>query len=128
MDEQSNHSVSESNQEKPPSNRAIDGPSTSLSDQIEQALRQVYDPEIPVNIYDLGLIYKIDLDETAKQVRVEMTLTTPNCPEAESLPENVRNQLKSVPDIEHAEVHLVWEPPWDRSCMSEEAKMLLGFE
>ena len=120
MDEQSNGKTS--------NDVPGDSGSTPLYEQVVQALREVYDPEIPINIYDLGLIYKIDLDEERRNVKVEMTLTTPNCPEAESLPGNVRRQLESVPDIDQAEVNLVWEPPWDRDRMSEEAKMLLGFE
>ena len=90
------------------------------------ATRQVYDPEIPVNIYDLGLIYKVDVREDAT-VRVEMTLTAPGCPVAGSLPLEVQRKIAEVPEVMDAEVVLVWDPPWDKSRMSEEAQLTLGF-
>jgi FeS assembly SUF system protein len=90
------------------------------------AIRTVFDPEIPVNIHDLGLIYKIDVREDAT-VRVEMTLTAPGCPVAGSLPMDVQRKIGGVPEVMDAEVVLVWDPPWDKSRMSEEAQLMLGF-
>ena len=91
---------------------------------VEDALKSVHDPEIPVNIYDLGLIYGVDIHEG--HVAVTMTLTTPHCPVAESMPGEVEMQVCSVPGIADAEVNLVWDPPWDMEKMSEDAKLALG--
>jgi FeS assembly SUF system protein len=91
-----------------------------------QALRTVYDPEIPVNIYDLGLIYALEVDELRGRVRVLMTLTAPGCPVAQTFPGVVEGVVRSVPGVKDAEVELVWEPPWDRSRMSEAARLQLG--
>jgi FeS assembly SUF system protein len=99
-----------------------------LRERVVHALRKVYDPEIPVNIYDLGLIYKLDIDEPARRVRVEMTLTTPNCPEAESLPMYAQQQVELLPEVDSADVRIVWDPPWDKSRMTEEAKLVLGID
>jgi FeS assembly SUF system protein len=99
-----------------------------LRDRIIDALRQVYDPEIPVNIYDLGLIYHLDLDESSGRVRIDMTLTTPNCPEAESLPGMVRSQVEHIPQVTTAEVNIVWDPPWDKSKMTPEVRLALGLD
>ena len=96
-----------------------------LQEQIVEALKLVYDPEIPVNIYDLGLIYKIEIGEE-KKATVTMTLTAPNCPAAEQLPLDVENSTKSVPGITEAKVILTWEPPWDKEMMSEAAKLQLN--
>ncbi len=96
-----------------------------LEGEVVKVLRTVYDPEIPVDIYELGLIYKIDVGEDAK-VKVEMTLTSPMCPVAGSLPGEVESKVKSVPGVADAEVELVWDPPWSMEKMSEEAKLQLG--
>ncbi|MCI7750202.1 MAG: iron-sulfur cluster assembly protein [Candidatus Cryptobacteroides sp.] len=91
------------------------------------ALRQVYDPEIPVNIYDLGLIYEIKVDEEHK-VYIQMTLTAPNCPMADYVVEQVKDAVKDVPGVLDVEVELVFEPVWDKSRMSEEALVELGLD
>jgi FeS assembly SUF system protein len=93
--------------------------------KVIEAVRQVYDPEIPVNIYELGLIYAIDVKED-KTVNVRMTLTTPACPVAGSLPGEVQRRVEAVPEVTSANVDLVWDPPWDRSMMSEAAMLQLG--
>jgi FeS assembly SUF system protein len=90
------------------------------------AIRTVYDPEIPVNIHDLGLIYEIDVRPDAS-VKVKMTLTAPGCPVAGSLPLEVQRKIEAVDEVRDAEVVLVWDPPWDKSRMSEEAQLMLGF-
>ena len=92
---------------------------------VVEALKSVYDPEIPVDIYELGLIYDVDISEDGDAV-VTMTLTTPHCPVAESLPNEVELRVLSVPGIRDAEVKLVWDPPWDPSKMSDEARLELG--
>ena len=89
------------------------------------ACATVYDPEIPVNIYELGLIYAIDIDDAGK-VKVEMTLTAPACPSAQELPEQVREAIMAVPGVAACEVETVWDPPWDPSRMSEEARLQLN--
>jgi FeS assembly SUF system protein len=96
-----------------------------LEGKIIEAIRQVYDPEIPVNIYELGLIYSIDIADD-KSVKIRMTLTAPGCPVAGSLPGEVASRVESVPEVKEAEVELVWEPPWDKSMMSEVAQLQLG--
>lgn len=103
----------------------------TLGDRIISAIREVYDPEIPVNIVDLGLIYSIDLspgdvNPDAKSVHVIMTLTTPNCPEAEALPMRVQQVVQKVPETGDVEVDVVWDPPWDQSKLSDEARLVLG--
>jgi FeS assembly SUF system protein len=95
-----------------------------LEGQVIKAIRSVYDPEIPVNIYELGLIYSIDVDATA-HVKVKMTLTAPACPVAGSLPAEVERRIEAVPDVRSAEVDLVWEPPWSKDRMSEAARLAL---
>ena len=97
-----------------------------LQDQIVAALRQVYDPEIPVNIYDMGLIYKIDIDPESLHVHLDMTLTSPNCPAAQFLPAEVQARVEEVPDVSSVNLEIVWEPQWDMSRMSEEAQLELG--
>ena len=89
-------------------------------------LKTVYDPEIPVNIYDLGLVYKVDVDDD-KNVRIDMTLTAPNCPAADFILEDVRMKVESISEVKSVEVNLVFEPEWDKDMMSEEAKLELGF-
>jgi FeS assembly SUF system protein len=96
-----------------------------LMEQIVQALQQCYDPEIPVNIYDLGLIYEINLGETGR-VRINMTLTSPACPVADLLPEEIRTRLLTVTGINKVDINLIWDPPWSPEFMSEAAKLELG--
>jgi FeS assembly SUF system protein len=96
-----------------------------LSDEIVNALKTVYDPEIPADIYELGLIYKVDVDDE-RAVTVDMTLTTPNCPSAAELPAMVESAVASVPGVREAKVNIVWEPPWDPSRMSDEARAVLN--
>jgi FeS assembly SUF system protein len=104
---------------KPPEDLA------KLTDDIVAALKTVYDPEIPADIYELGLIYKIDIgDERA--VTLDMTLTTPNCPAAQELPQMVENAVASVPGVGPVTVNVVWTPPWDPSRMSDEARVVLN--
>ena len=100
--------------------------SPSLDDRIVAALREVYDPEIPVNIYDLGLIYRIDCDDMGV-VEIDMTLTAPGCPVAQTFPGTVEAAVQNVEGVAAAEVDLVWEPPWTPDRMSEAAKLELGF-
>ena len=100
-------------------------PGGSVYDGIIEALKEIYDPEIPVNIYDLGLIYGVDVTGDGHAV-VTMTLTTPHCPVAESMPGEVELRVGSVPGVGMAEVNLVWDPPWDPQKMSDEAKLELG--
>lgn len=99
----------------------------TLRDQIVKALKTVYDPEMPVNIYELGLIYGIDVDE-AGAVAVRMTLTAPNCPVAGSLPAEVERAVRSVPEVTSAKIELTFDPPWSKDRMSEAAKLALGLE
>ena len=94
-------------------------------EKIVTMLKTVYDPEIPVNIYDLGLIYKVDIDEE-RNVRIDMTLTAPNCPAADFILEDVRQKIDSIDGVKSVEVNLVFEPEWDRDMMTEEAKLELG--
>ena len=94
-------------------------------EKIVTMLKTVYDPEIPVNIYDLGLIYKVDIDEE-RNVRIDMTLTAPNCPAADFILEDVRQKIESIDGVKSVEVNLVFEPEWDRDMMTEEAKLELG--
>ena len=100
---------------------------TLLEERIVDVLKTVYDPEIPVNIYDLGMIYKIDVQEDCT-VELEMTFTAPNCPAADYILEDVRTKVESVEGIKGANVNLVFEPAWDQSMMSEEARVELGFD
>jgi FeS assembly SUF system protein len=97
-----------------------------LESQVVEVLRTVYDPEIPVNIYDLGLIYDV-LVEDDSSVVVRMTLTSPACPVAGTLPPEVEEKVKSVPDVTNARVDIVWDPPWNPEMMSDGAKLELGF-
>jgi FeS assembly SUF system protein len=95
-----------------------------LTDEIVGALKTVYDPEIPADIYELGLIYKVDIDDD-RAVTIDMTLTTPNCPAAADLPGQVENAVLSVAGVREAKVNIVWDPPWDPSRMSDEARTVL---
>ena len=96
-----------------------------LGGEIVTALKTVYDPEIPADIYELGLIYRIDIGDT-RGVTVDMTLTTPNCPSAAELPSMVENAVSSVPGVGVVKVNVVWDPPWDPSRMSDEARLVLN--
>ena len=96
-----------------------------LTDDIVAALKTVYDPEIPADIYELGLIYRIDIADD-RAVAVDMTLTTPNCPSAQELPIMVENAVGSVPGVGEVKVSVVWDPPWDQSRMSDEARVTLN--
>jgi FeS assembly SUF system protein len=97
-----------------------------LEEKIIQALKTCYDPEIPVDIFELGLIYEIAIDDDF-YAKIKMTLTSPMCPVAGSLPPEVEAKVKSVPEVKDAKVELVWNPPWDKDMMSEVAKLELGF-
>ena len=97
-----------------------------LGDKIVGGLKTIYDPEIPVDIYELGLIYDVFVNED-QDVKVLMTLTTPNCPVADSLPQEVKDKVQSLDEVNEAEVELTFDPPWTRDLMSEEAKLELGF-
>ena len=101
------------------------GPGSDLQAEVVNALKSIYDPEIPVDIYELGLIYDVEISEDGDAL-VTMTLTTPHCPVAESMPGEVELTVLSVPGIRDAEVKLVWDPPWDPSKMSDEARLELG--
>jgi len=96
-----------------------------LSDEIVAALKTVYDPEIPADIYELGLIYKVDIEDD-RTVKVDMTLTTPNCPSAQELPIMVENAVSSVAGVGDVKVAVVWDPPWDPTRMSDEARAVLN--
>jgi len=100
-------------------------PGGDLYEAVVSALKEIYDPEIPVNIYDLGLIYGVEVTPDA-DVAITMTLTTPNCPVAESMPGEVELRASSVPGVRDAEVNLVWDPPWDPAKMTDEARLELG--
>jgi FeS assembly SUF system protein len=97
-----------------------------LEDKIVAILKTIFDPEIPVDIYELGLIYEVKISKE-NHVDIEMTLTSPNCPVAESLPNDVREKVESLDEVNSAQVHIVFDPPWDKDMMSEEAKLELGF-
>ena len=96
-----------------------------IKNQVIEEVKKIYDPEIPVNIYEMGLIYKIKIDETNK-VNIDMTLTSPNCPVAESLPKEVKNNIMKIKGVSDVNLSLVWEPPWDKNMMSEAAKLELN--
>lgn len=97
-----------------------------LEGLIIAALKQIYDPEIPVDIFELGLIYEVKIKDDG-QVEIDMTLTSPNCPVAESLPNDVRTKIESVPGVMECKVNIVFDPPWSKDMMSEEAQLELGF-
>ena len=110
--------------------RFVDGNKTAKQRAIEEkvvdAIRMVYDPEIPVNVYDLGLIYAIAVDDATGKVHVKMTLTAPGCPVAGSLPLEVERRIETIDEVPSATVELVWDPPWSREMMSEAAQLELG--
>jgi len=108
-----------------PAEPAGAAPGGDLYEAVIEALKDIYDPEIPVNIYDLGLIYDVEITPD-RHARVKMTLTTPHCPVAESMPGEVELRIGAVPGIGDAEVELVWDPPWDPQKMTDEAKLELG--
>ena len=97
----------------------------NLKDKIITEIKKIYDPEIPVNIYELGLIYDIVVQKD-NSVKIKMTLTTPNCPVAESLPKEVKDTVMDITDVKKVDLDLVWDPPWDKSMMSESAKLELN--
>ena len=98
----------------------------ALENTIVDVLKSIYDPEIPVDVYELGLIYEVKIDKESN-VQIEMTLTSPNCPVAESMPKEVEDKVAEITDVKSAKVNLVFDPPWDKDMMSEEAKLELGF-
>jgi FeS assembly SUF system protein len=98
---------------------------SELKDKVILEIKKIYDPEIPVNIYELGLIYKIDI-ENVKKVNIEMTLTSPNCPVAESLPKMVKDNILKLEGVDDVDLKLVWDPPWTKDKMSEAAKLELN--
>lgn len=108
-----------------PAEAPAHGPGGDVQSAIIETLKTIYDPEIPVDIYELGLIYDVAIDEDGDAV-VTMTLTTPNCPVAESMPAEVEMRVLAVPGVRDAEVKLVWDPPWDPAKMSDEARLELG--
>ena len=98
---------------------------SDIKNRVIEAVKKIFDPEIPVNIYELGLIYKIEVDEKNK-INIDMTLTSPNCPVAESLPKDVKENIMKVEGVSDVKLNLVWEPPWDKDKMSEAAKLELN--
>ncbi len=110
---------------KKPETAGAGGAGGELQEAVVAALKEIYDPEIPVNIYDLGLIYGVEVDDES-DVTVTMTLTTPNCPVAETMPGEVELRAASVPGVRDAEVILVWDPPWGPDKMTDEARLELG--
>ncbi len=111
--------------QKKPECAEVSGVGGELQEAVIAALKEIYDPEIPVNIYDLGLIYGVEVDDESDVV-VTMTLTTPHCPVAESMPGEVELRAASVPGVRDAEVNLVWDPPWSPDKMTDEARLELG--
>lgn len=110
----------------PPATPSVTTSATGLHARVIEALRSVFDPEIPVNIYDLGLVYGLDVDEALGKVHIRLTLTAPGCPVAQTFPELVGSTVDAVPGVNEVEVELVWEPPWSRGMMSEAARLQLG--
>ena len=100
--------------------------SAELEDRIVQAIKTVFDPEIPVDVYELGLIYEVKIDNE-NNVHVDMTLTSPNCPEAETLPATVKERIEAIEEVTSCHIDIIFDPPWDKDMMSEEAKLELGF-
>ncbi|MFC5521159.1 SUF system Fe-S cluster assembly protein [Polaromonas jejuensis] len=110
----------------PPAAPAPTTPATGLQARVIEVLRTVFDPEIPVNIYDLGLVYGLDVDEAQGKVHIRLTLTAPGCPVAQTFPELVGSTVDALPGVNEVEVELVWEPPWSKDKMSEAARLQLG--
>ena len=98
---------------------------SEIKEKVIEVIKKIFDPEIPVNIYELGLIYKVEIDENNK-VNIDMTLTSPNCPVAESLPNEVKENIMKVDGVSEVNLNLVWEPPWSQDKMSEAAKLELN--
>ena len=99
---------------------------SNIKEKVIAEIKKIYDPEIPVNIYELGLIYKIEIDDINKKVLIKMTLTSPNCPVAESLPNSVKENILKIEGINDVDLKLVWDPPWTKDKMSEAAKLELN--
>ena len=97
-----------------------------LENKVVEALKTIYDPEIPVDVFELGLIYEVKIDDD-KNVEIEMTLTSPNCPVAESLPKEIEDTVAAIDEVTSCKINIVFDPPWDKDMMSEEAKLELGF-
>ena len=97
-----------------------------IEERVIEKIKEVFDPEIPVNIYDLGLVYDVFITDN-REVQILMTLTSPSCPVAESLPEEVKHRVMEVTEVGQVEVEMTWDPPWNKGLMSEEAKLALGF-
>ena len=127
MDDRTKHRVGLplSGEKSAPVPAAAVDPDASLEERVVAVLHTVYDPEIPVNIYELGLIYDLNVDPSGA-VAIRMTLTSPMCPVAEALPGEVRAKVAAVPGVTSAKVDLVWDPPWSKERMSEEARLALG--
>ena len=102
-----------------------EGELTRLTDEIIAGIKTVFDPEIPADVYELGLIYRIDIADD-RSVKIDMSLTSPNCPSAQELPIMIENAVSSVPGVKDAKVEVVWDPPWDPSRMSDEARLVLN--
>jgi len=98
----------------------------TLENRVIETLKGIFDPEIPVNIYDLGLIYALEVEETTGEIKIQMTLTSPACPVAQTFPQTVQDRVLSVPDVTSVSVELVWDPPWTQDRMSEVAKLQLN--
>ena len=97
-----------------------------LENTIVDVLKSIYDPEIPVDVYELGLIYEVKIDKE-RNVEIEMTLTSPNCPVAESMPKEIEDKVRDIPQVNSSKVNIVFDPPWEKDMMSEEAMLELGF-
>jgi len=126
LDDRSADEESRNSSPKPAVGGSVQG-GPDLEERIVEALKSVYDPEIPVDIYELGLIYDVDADPETGQVHIKMTLTTPACPVAGTLPGEVQQRVEGVAGVEKAEVEIVWDPMWTPDMMSEAAKLQLGF-
>lgn len=98
----------------------------NLKESIIEALKGIYDPEIPVNIYDLGLIYSLEVEESTGEAKIQMTLTSPACPVAQTFPETIQEQVLKVPNVTSVAIELVWDPPWTKDRMTEVAKLQLN--
>jgi len=111
---------------QPTQSPAPEDTSKPIAERITDAIREVYDPEIPVNIYDLGLIYNVNVDESTGDVKIDMTLTSPACPAAQSLPLEVRRNVAKLTGVNEVDVEVVFDPPWSMELMTDEAKLKLG--